>query len=469
MKPTIYITALLLLCSNSIHAQFLKKLGEKAVKTAERAIERKVEEKTDKAVNKAADKATDPDTYKKGNTSKKVDERSTANTSKANSKSFNISYDAPQAITKVSQPPTVLWLKLGNGTKFGPVEDSKITQVIAVNPYLSPDRPMFGQMNGLRCAPDGSLVLAGTAGLDTEGGVKGVGWWKIAPDGAITSFISQPYGNKFAGIYPSDNFSIAPDGTILTVFSEEINTNRVGTKVVRILSDGSIVTVAKGLENPGMPVQDPSGNIWVANKKNEELLRIAPDGQISTIISAEQSWNNQSLAPKDRVIFEHIEWDAKHGELVVGGGRITAKPHELHTSIWRIRPDGHARRVFYTVKGGRSPVGQNTDALWSLTVDAAGRIVVSTIIMDDHARRQIARLDENTGKLVVLTGQSFADFGSPYYRAGHEGAPHDGNAAHANFHEANNICYGPDGTLFILDEHQVRRLDKDGVVRTWVY
>jgi len=461
--PAAFTILLLLMCSIATQAQFLKKLGDKVVNSAERAIERKAEQKTEEAVNKAADKATDPGTYKgkKNNTSPAEDPEDAS--------LVGMPYDAPQAPAKVSQPPQVRWLDLGVGKKFKPAEDD-LQQVIAVNPYLSPERPLFGAMHGLQCAPDGSLVLAGTAGLDAEGGVTGVGWWKIGPDGAITSLVSRPYDRPHhPGIYPGDDFSVAPDGSLLTIFIEEINTNRVGTKVVRISPDGRMKTVAEGLEHPGMPVQDPAGNIWVSNKKNNELLCISPEGAITTVISAERGWSNKTLAPQERITFEHIAWDPVHNELVAGGGFITSKPHDLHTSVWRIRPDGQARRVYYNVKNGRSPVGQNTDAIWSLTVDAQGRIVVATIVMDDRATRQITRLDEKTAKMVVLTGQSFAKGSTFSYRAGHEEAPHDGPAAHANFRKAKNICYGPDGTLFVLDEHQVRRLDTDGVVRTWAY
>jgi|GEM_PF-1313720 len=475
--PAAFIILLFLMCSSATQAQFLKKLGDKVVKSAERAVERKVEQKTQEAVDQAADKATDPKTYQKGSSSEK--EQSSASSGKSVGVSSSgmsgkvlasvaVSYDAPQATAKVSQPPQVRWLDPGVGKKFKPAEDSTIKQVVAMNPYLSPERPMFSEMYHLQSAPDGSLVLAGSAGLDAEGGVKGIGWWKISPDGAITSLVSRPIGSPNPGVHPSDEFSIAPDGSLLTIFTEEINTNRVGTKVVRIFPDGRMQTVAEGLEHPGMPVQDPSGNIWVSNKKFEELLRISPDGAIFTVISAERSWSNKALDPKERITLEHIAWDPVHNELVAGGGFITAKPHDLHSSVWRIRPDGQARRIYYNVKGGRSPVGQNTDAIWSLTVDAKGRIVATTIIMDDQATRQITRLDEKAAKLTVLTGQSFGKWGTPY-RAGHEEAPHDGTAAYANFRKAKNICYAPDGTLFVLDEHQVRRLDTDGTVRTWAY
>lgn len=97
-------------------------------------------------------------------------------------------------------------------------------------------------------------------------------------------------------------------------------------------------------------------------------------------------------------------------------------------------------------------------------------MVVASRLLADRARRQVMRLDETRGKPIVLTGQSFGkEFAGNDYRPGHEEAPYDGVAAHASFREAKNLCYGPDRTPFVLDEHQVRRFDADGLVRTWAY
>ena len=367
-------------------------------------------------------------------------------------------WSAPRADSRKGDAPKVVWFRPGRGHKFEPMQDTP-RQIVASNPYLSTDAPFFGSMSGLQCARDGSLVLAGDGGLDADGGVAGTGWWRIAPDGAITPLVTRPLHSP-GTIFPSADFSVLADGALLTSSRDA---------VLRISPDGRAHTVLGGMDEPGMPVQDPSGNIWVADKQHCELRRIAPDGNVTTVVGAERVCSEQP-AP-DRINLANIAWDPVHGELVAGGGRIVGRPtHDMHITLWRIRPDGQARRVYYTVKAGRSPIAQNTDTIWSLTVDGEGRIVVATRLLADQARRQIMRLDEARGKLVVLTGQSFAKaFGFSDYRAGHEEAPYDGVAAHASFREAKNICYGPDRTLFVLDDHLVRRFDADGNVRTWAY
>lgn len=389
-----------------------------------------------------------------------------------NTQQFNLSYDAPQSNIKISPNELIRWLDLRIGNKFKEPEEPHPKQIIAVNPYLSPEKPFFGDMFTLQAAPDGSLIIGCSAGLEKDGDLRGIGWWRIAPDGAITSFISRPYDKPFPGIHPSANFSVAPDGSLLTIFSEEIKTERTGTKIVRLHSNGTIEIVAEGLENPGMPIQDPKGNIWVSNKKGTELIRISVGGSKSENLIGNRNWSNKELEPQERISMEYIVWDPVNNELVVGGSFITSKPHDLHSSVWRISSEGIAKRVYYNVKSGSSPSGQHIDAIRALTIDAKGQIVLATKIMKDKARRQIVCVNEKSGKLEVLTGYSFRivnDAVSPHYRYGHEEAPYDGVLALVNFRETKNICFGLDGTLFILDEHLIRRLDKDGKVRTWAF
>ena len=368
-------------------------------------------------------------------------------------------YVAPRADTRIGNVPQSLWLQPRVGAKFEPMQGPP-AQVIAVNPYLDPQRPFFAVVHRMQCAADGSLLVSGDGGLDAEGGIAGRGIWKIAADGAVAPWVSHAYGAQ-SDIPAGRAFTLTPDGALLTVSDDAL---------VRVGTDGSARVLASGLKEPGEPVLDPSGNIWFSNNQGCELLRRSPDGGTTTVIGPDRT-SCSELPPDQAIDLDRIAWDRVNGELVVGGSTIVAKPkHDMHISVWRVRPDGQARRVFYTVKGGRSPVGQNTDTIWALTVDAKGRIVVATRLMGTQVRRQLMRVDESRARLVPVTGQAFRkQFGGNDYRPGHEEAPYDGAAASANFREAKDLCEGPDGTLFVLDEHLVRRVDKDGQVRTWAY
>lgn len=424
-----------------------------------RAVDRTKDRLKRQAEDKAVDTLTQPvERAVEGATPRSAGQGGGSGASRTGA-SAGIAWKPPRADQRIAQVPQHRWMSPGMGRKFSPVEEGR-PQIVAVNPYLQPERPFFGAMHGLQCAADGGLVVAAQGGLDAEGGVAGDGWWRIAPDGAITPVVTRPYGQP-GGLASGRDFSLASDGSLLMADDGAI---------VRVAADGRIQRLASGFTNPGAPLQDPAGNIWVADDGGCELKRIAPDGNVSTVIGRDAA-RCGTRAPEDRVNLDDLAWDPVHGELVSGGGLITGKPtHDMRVTLWRIKPDGQARRVWFTLKAGRSPIGQNTDTIWSLTVDAKGRIVVATRLLNDQARRQIMRLDESRGRLVTLTGQEFAKaFGFHDYRAGHEEAPYDNVAAHASFREARDICYGPDGTLFALDEHLVRRFDTDGQVRTWAY
>ena len=47
--------------------------------------------------------------------------------------------------------------------------------------------------------------------------------------------------------------------------------------------------------------------------------------------------------------------------------------------------------------------------------------------------------------------------------------PQDGPAARARFRWVKSLAFAPDGTLFIRDEHLVRKLDRSGQVSTWAF
>lgn len=62
MKKLILLLAILLICSNG-NAQFLKKLGEKAVEAAVRTVERKVDEKSGNAIPQGKYKESKEENY----------------------------------------------------------------------------------------------------------------------------------------------------------------------------------------------------------------------------------------------------------------------------------------------------------------------------------------------------------------------------------------------------------------------
>lgn len=346
--------------------------------------------------------------------------------------------------------------------------------VIATNPYLSPENPLFARFNGLSCTADGSAIVSGDGWAN--GDYSGTGWWRVAPDGAVAPLVTRPFEGR-SDLPVSGNFSIAPDDTFVSAFRDAIFRVTTAGAWQRLAGMTDTPGYADGpasvarFTNPGTPIQDPQGNIWLADKGGTTsqgdrcaLRRIAPDGTVTTVIGADRTTCGANPDPGQRIPVSALAWDDTKGELVAAGSVIVGRPaHDMHVSIWRIRPDGAARRVYYTVKAGRSPIGQNMDHIWSTTVDPKGQIhVISIPIPSGNIRRRVLRLNEATGRLVPVTGASQAG-----YAGGFE-TPADGPAATANIRQAEAMCFAPNGTLFFTDYHLLRRVD-GAAVRTWAY
>ena len=160
-----------------------------------------------------------------------------------------------------------------------------------------------------------------------------------------------------------------------------------------------------------------------------------------------------------RITFKH----PVHHELVGAVDWLTAR--NLFTTVWRIGPTGEARRVLYGLKLGRSPAKHQLDGVSAIAVDPEGRIHIASRIMggDTATVLQVLRVDEAGATVVRVTGASYAGGGFI------DNEPKDGPAGRALFHALNGLCFVPDGTLYMLDEHLVRKLDRSGQVSTWAF
>ncbi|PZQ65770.1 MAG: hypothetical protein DI570_00530 [Phenylobacterium zucineum] len=375
----------------------------------------------------------------------------------------------PSATTKVTVPPQTLWLQVQRDQKFIPPEGPP-AQIIAVNPYLTPDNFFFATVTEMACAPEGSVLVSGEAW--NRGNYTNVGWWRIMPDGAIAALPYRTTANDSTKAPLAYRFSLTPDGSFVTSGRQMIYRVRNGTTQF-IAGQNEVTGFRDGVRGAALfkdtdsPIEDDAGNIWISDQGGCALRKISPGGVVTTLIGPDRSTCGSEAPVEERITLGSIAWDNVNKEIVAAGSTIVGKPrHDMHVMVWRIRPDGQARRVYYTLKNGRSPVGQNMDHIWAVAVDPKGRVTVATRQMGGRARRQMMRLDEATARLVPLTGQSLT---ADHMRPGHEEAPYDGPAARANFREAKSMCYAPDGTLYVLDEHLVRRLGTDGAVRTWAY
>jgi hypothetical protein len=402
-------------------------------------------------------------------------------------------YVPAQATTRVAEDPRRTYLAPTYGSKFS----SAATiggQVTITNPYLDPANMFFAKAAALQCTADGGVIVGGRAGLDKELHALGTGYWRIAADGAITPLHTRstnaygktegtkcdaPYGKT--RLEP-ENFALAADGSLV---------KSIDYGVTRIESDGYVQRVAgapfvceengnpsqvRGLvDGPadtarfnkvGPPAIDTQGNIWVSDQSECALRRIAPDGQVTTVIPPDKACPvSPSMLPEDRLGLSYLTWDAAHGELVgVRSFSVAVPVHNWYITVWRIRPNGEFRRVLFGKKGGVSPAKHQIDGIQSaLAVDREGRIHFGSRLMTNSSVLLVLRVEEAGATVVPVTGGGFRSGDSPEFK------PRDGGAARAYFDHLDGMCFAPDGTLYMLDEHLVRKLDRSGQVSTWAF
>lgn len=397
------------------------------------------------------------------------------------------------ATEKVADGPRTATIDAGYGRKFAAANTKP--RVTISNPYMDPARALFAEKVKLQCTADGGLVVAGRAGFDKDGRPLGVGFWRVAPDGAVSPMMTRstnaygltsrttcnaPFGKSRSPVGP---FTLAADGRILvsgTASVQAVTTegfvSRVAgsprdcendnTKGIAGFGDGEN---GGGLFNePDRPVEDPDGNLWVADQKGCALRKITPKGEVSTVLGPDVLCND-TVPREDRPLLDVMQWDSANGGLVTGGSRTVAKPvHDLYTLVWRIAPDGTYRRVLFGKKATRvSPAKHHLDGVSALAVDAKGRIhIISRLMLFERRgwdELQLLRVDEAAATVVEVSG---AKIPRGTWIAGH---PLDGPVDQAVFNYSHDMCFSPDGTLFVSDDIVVRRVDTKGQVTTWLF
>jgi len=140
----------------------------------------------------------------------------------------------------------------------------------------------------------------------------------------------------------------------------------------------------------------------------------------------------------------------------------------LYTMIWRTKPTGECRRVFYAWKLGRNnPAKVGVDGIRAMALDAQGRIHIVSLLMLFERRGwdafQLLRIDEVGNTVVPLTGTKIPN--GAFLRD----QPLDAPSALAWFQYTRGLCFSPDGTAYVNDDMSIRRIDPKGQVTTWVF
>jgi hypothetical protein len=331
----------------------------------------------------------------------------------------------------------------------------------------------FTQSFGTNADPSGNFFIAdqfnskvrkvSTTGLIST--IAGTGTFGLSGDNgpATSAQLRQPwvvkadvFGNVFILDQVGNNVrKVAPNGVITTVVGSP-------TGVAGSSGDGGAASAAL-LNNPTGMALDTFGNLYIVDAGNAAIRMATPFGSISTIVGAigqpgfaDATTNTSSRINPSASTLTGIVVDSS---TQVNGASATIYFND--TNNFRVRKAfrSQSSAFFATstvagtgVPGNGGDGGAATSAtvtnLQGLTLDSRGNLVFS-----DAAAQRIRRVNLASGIISALAGTGAGGFSGD-----------NGPASGAAFNMPEDLSFGIDGALFIMDRAnvRVRRIDACG-------
>ena len=259
-----------------------------------------------------------------------------------------------------------------------------------------------------------------------------------------TAYFSIPVGVALDGsgnLYVTDS----PDSTIRKMTPDGMVTTVAGSSGNKGGRDGS-GSVARFNKPQGLAV-DGSGNIYVADKDNDTIRKITPEGMVTTVAgSAGNSGSNDGPASEAR--FSH-----PFGVAVDGSGCIYVADMSNDT-IRKITPDGMVTTVAGCAGIRGKKDGPGNLARFSLPVGVA---------VDGSANVYVADMNNETIRKIAPDGMVTTLAGSP---GDHGNA--DGIGTAARFFAPYGVAVDARGNIYVADSLNgtIRKITPDGMVTT---
>ncbi|WP_337288533.1 RHS repeat-associated core domain-containing protein [Candidatus Methylomirabilis sp.] len=317
----------------------------------------------------------------------------------------------------------------------------------------------LGGPYGLAVAPDGSLYIADTynyrirrVGPDgTITTVAGTGDCSFSGDGgpATLASLCGPYGLAVApdgSLYIADQWSsrvrrVGPNGIITTV---------AGTGDCSFNGDGGMATQT-AVCGPSSLAVAPDGSLYIADEWNDRVLRMGPDGVITTVAGTGYCWG--SIGDGGPAIQAAL-CDPSGVAVAPDGSVYIAETY--HARIRRVGPDGIITTVAGTGVAGFSgdggpATGADLGESWGLAVAADGSVYISVWAwVNGRVENRIRRVGPDAIITTVAGGWDCRiPIGSGSFRLVFCGD--GGPATQAALTEAAGVAVAPDGSLYIAD------------------
>lgn len=234
----------------------------------------------------------------------------------------------------------------------------------------------FAGPQALAFAPDGTLVVA-----DTDNGTLR----RVTPGGVVTT-IADGTGQPHRFHRPQ-GVAVDTFGTIYVTDTEDYTVRKIDADgVVRLVAGRSLLSGAQdgalGVATFGIPTAlavDAAGTLYVADRANHTIRRIAADGTVTTIAGT------NGLPGTDDGIGASARFNGPAGLAVDSRGVLYVADTGNH-AVRQIDPDGRVRTI-----AGRKPSGQDrgygdTDGAgaaarfwnpWGVACDNRGNLLVT--------------------------------------------------------------------------------------------
>lgn len=275
---------------------------------------------------------------------------------------------------------------------------------------------------------DGSLYIADHGNgrvrkVRTDGVIETIaGGGTAAPDGvpATSASLSPPYG-----------VHVLPDGRVLIA-------SRSGTSVLRVEADGTIVTVARGLDAVHV-ASGADGAIYVTDNDKEAIRRVSSDGTVRHFAGGRRAFSGDGGPAINAGLSNPFGVTVgPDGEILIGdayAGRVR-----------RVDASG----IIRTIAGGGNQPADGVPALsaqLNTAQDVAPDFQGGYYITDAYAH-SLRRVSPG-GVIRTVAGNGSAGFGG-------DGGP----ARSARLSYPDGVAVAPDGSVYVADNgnHRIRRI-----------
>ena len=282
-------------------------------------------------------------------------------------------------------------------------------------------------------AGTGSLGFSGDGGPATEAEIQCPAGMAFGPDGAL--YVADHANNRVR--------RIGSDGIITTV----AGSGPAGVNLGSFSGDGGPATKAT-LQEPWDIAFDVAGDLFIADRDNDRVRKVAPGGTITTIAGTGEHGGNG-----DGHLAVHAQLCGPQGVAVDRAGEVFIAD-DCDSRVRKVDRHGIITTIAGTGVAGFSGDGglatkAGIDGPSGLLFDPGGALLVST-----NPGLRVRRLDPD-GMISTIAGN------------GLPGSPVDGSpATTSSFVELYGLALDRSGDLFIADGNaSVYKVDASGIVK----